>query len=279
MDRKELPGFLIFAVALATVLLFLLLSLSLNAASPKDPSTPITDIGTRTIANTPFPTKTLLPTLASTDLPDSPTSTRQTAPSPTATAVTCVKRDDWVSYRVNEGDTLSQLALLSGSTVQELLQANCRSLVSLYTGEFLLLPSLPLSPTSTPEEESAEYTPHAPPSTRPTQSSSDGLCLDPRSVITRPAIGTLLEGEVDFFGTAESPDFSFYKLEIRKEDQSSSEDFITFFTGENEVHDGFLGTLLTEAFPDGEYWIRLVVVDTNYNYLERCSILYTIQNH
>ena len=82
----------------------------------------------------------------------------------------------------------------------------------------------------------------------------------------------------EFRGTATRDDFSFYKLEIRQEGYSTPEDFITFYTGDTPVVSGSLGTLLTEAFTNGEYWIRLTVVDSTGNYLERCSILYVIQN-
>ena len=82
----------------------------------------------------------------------------------------------------------------------------------------------------------------------------------------------------EFYGTANHEAFHSYKLEIRQEGASTNQDFITFYGQETPVIDGLLATLDTSAFPNGEYWIRLVVADVTSNYPERCSILYTILN-
>ena len=50
------------------------------------------------------------------------------------------------------------------------------------------------------------------------------------------------------------------------------------YTGEQQVNNGVLAELNTLAFENGEYWIRLVVVNDTGNYPERCAILYVIQN-
>ncbi len=133
-----------------------------------------------------------------------------------------------------------------------------------------VLPSdtpLPPSPTSGPVVD-----------TTATQTATDGLCRDMNSVITSPAVGAVLRGEQAFYGSAIRQDFSYYKLEIRHEGTTTPADFITFYTGETAVQNGLLGTLLTPAFTDGQYWVRLTVVDATGNYLERCSILYIIDN-
>lgn len=127
--------------------------------------------------------------------------------------------------------------------------------------------SLPPSPTSGPVVD-----------TTATQTATDGLCRDRNSVITSPAVGAVLSGEQAFYGSAIRQDFSYYKLEIRQEGTTTPADFVTFYTGETPVQNGLLGILLTPAFTDGEYWIRLTVVDSTGNYLERCSILYVIDN-
>lgn len=151
--------------------------------------------------------------------------------------------------------------------------------------------SPPLSPTVSPDPPHPTATPRRPSSgPRPTavptltitplasvtQSETDGICTNPDSVITAPRVGAVLSGRVEFYGTAHIPNFSFYKLEIRERGRSTAADYLTFYTGTTTVTNGLLATFDTGAWPNGEYWIRLVVVDTTGNYPERCAILYHI---
>jgi hypothetical protein len=61
----------------------------------------------------------------------------------------CVKRFDWPIYRVVRGDTLYSIALATGSTVQELMLANCLDGDRLVAGQSLHVPRLPVTPTPT----------------------------------------------------------------------------------------------------------------------------------
>jgi hypothetical protein len=70
--------------------------------------------------------------------------------------IICVKRFFWPTYRIQQGDTLFSIALATGSTVSELISANCLSNNQIYTGQLLHVPRLPsntltatLSPTPT----------------------------------------------------------------------------------------------------------------------------------
>lgn len=112
---------------------------------------------------------------------------------------------------------------------------------------------------------------------RSTQSATDGACVNPLSQITSPQVGSILSGIVSFTGTASIEDFSFFKLEIRREGTARS-DYVTFFTGYSPVDDGVLVRFDTRAWPNANYWIRLVVTDQTNNYPERCARLYTIKN-
>jgi LysM repeat protein len=116
---------------------------------------------------TPTSEPSLTPTLSATptDTP-TPTQTRTTTPthtpSPTLTpdslptATTCVpsKPDDWVSYQIQTGDTLSGLAARTGSSLEELLAVNCLSDARLIiVGQEIFLPRIPtsvISPTLPP---------------------------------------------------------------------------------------------------------------------------------
>lgn len=271
--HKQLPGMLIIGITIATIsLIFVLGSTLLPAEKPTPSPTEWASLPTPSATHNTSPT----PTDEDTPIKASPSSTPIII-SPQPTQNPCQIRSDWQRYTVNAGDTFSNLAFAARITPEELLRGNCRSSTRLIAGEIIRLPFIPLHPTA-----SMSLTPlpaiTLTPGVRPTQSPSDGLCLNPLSVITSPQIGTIISGNQAFFGTAQSDDFFFYKLEIRKEDESTNVDFVTFATSEVPVSDGLLGTLLTEAFSDGEYWIRLVVIDHNFNYLERCSILFTIQN-
>lgn len=60
----------------------------------------------------------------------------------------CIVRADWHGYSVAAGDTLSSLALRSGSTVAELMTANCLSDPNLVMiGQTLVVPRIPDTPT------------------------------------------------------------------------------------------------------------------------------------
>lgn len=65
----------------------------------------------------------------------------------------CTVRTDWPEYRVAAGDTLSGIATRTGSTVQQLAQANCLADVNaIRVGQVLRVPRIPavVVPTATP---------------------------------------------------------------------------------------------------------------------------------
>ncbi len=87
-----------------------------------------------------------------------PTST----PASGATAALCRKPEGWVTYTVQRGDTLAQLAAACRTTVKRLKDANCLRDETVYAGTTLWLPFRPPSsptatrrPTRTPTDASA----------------------------------------------------------------------------------------------------------------------------
>lgn len=90
---------------------------------------------------TPTPTETATPTDTST-----PTATITPTPTPTP----CMPRPDWPVYIVQRGDTLFSIARVTGSTVDELVRANCLFDEHIYAGQALRVPRLPPTPTHTP---------------------------------------------------------------------------------------------------------------------------------
>ena len=169
------------------------------------------------------------------------------------------------------------IGLRYGVTVDTMLKANCRDSTFLRSGETLRVP--PVTPRPLPTlTQLADTTPAVPAVLSPTGTltATDGACSNPDSVIASPKVGTLLMSTTLITGTARSRDFSFYKLELRQEGTQQS--FATAFTIYEPVVDGTLAELNTLDWPNGEYWLRLVVVDNQNNYIEPCSILIAFYN-
>jgi len=107
----------------------------------------------------------------------SPTLISTFTPTDTSTAVpaatTCARRSYWPVYRVQRGDILTAIAQATGSTVRELIEANCLPDTRIYAGQILYVPRLPIhpfTPTLTPSFTSTiipSFTPTDTPS--PTQ--------------------------------------------------------------------------------------------------------------
>ncbi len=210
------------------------------------------------------PTETPLPTHTPTQLP---TSTPTTPP--------CEVRAGWVPYVVRAGETLFQIGLRYGLTVNALQHGNCLVSTQLEAGQVIYVPPAdPPPPTAAPRPTGFPSTPGA----TPTSTGGAGVCSTPDAYLSRPYVGDVLSGVASFYGTATNPAFDFYKLELRQEGASQPGAFITFVTGHEPVVNGLLGQLDTSAFPNGEYWVRLVVVDRTGNYPEPCTKLVVFRN-
>jgi LysM repeat protein len=106
-----------------------------------------------------------------------PPVTETTTPSPTTITLTetvsptpvtsCIpsRPDGWVSYVVQPGDYLYNLALETGTTVARIQEVNCLEEPIIGTGITLWLPSLPATDTPTPSPTVVE--PTSPPPSRP----------------------------------------------------------------------------------------------------------------
>src|SRR5574341_1166715 len=68
------------------------------------------------------------------------TATIPTSPTPTP----CALKTYWPFLYVQRGDTLSALARATGSTVDELMQANCLTDTRILAGQLLYVPRLPI---------------------------------------------------------------------------------------------------------------------------------------
>jgi hypothetical protein len=165
------------------------------------------------------------------------------------------------------------IGLQYGLRVDTLMKANCLTSTWLEVGDTIYVP--PITPIPLPSFTTSVAFNTTPLPTG-TQTATDGACTNPDSVIKSPRVGAIVSGTIDITGTARLSEFSFYKIEIRQE--GSGRDYQVLLIGEHQVVNSKLADLDTRAFPNGEYWIHLVVVDIDGNYPERCALLVTFKN-
>jgi hypothetical protein len=170
---------------------------------------------------------------------------------PTRTASTCVQPAGWSAYRVSSGDTLFEIALATGSTLDELRYVNCIGDVDNITaGDVILVPRLPIGPVSTVVAGGV----------RPGLAAIG--CVDARTQITSPTTLQRYSGIFSIYGTAVRDDFWYYKIEIRP-DTASIYNF--YMSSYSQVTNSLLAQLNSEIFGDGVHWLRLTVVDITAN--------------
>ena len=141
------------------------LIVTLTPAASLSPTPTETETSTQTVTPTPTPTQTATPspiwtpavtaTLPATAtvpatgiVPATATAPVTISPAPSvplsATACVAALPAGWVTYRVRAGDTLSGLALNTGTTVAELRRINCLAGDVIVVGQLLYLPRLPV---------------------------------------------------------------------------------------------------------------------------------------
>lgn len=172
----------------------------------------------------------------------------------------------WVLYTVQEGDTLFAIAQAMGVTVVDMLRINCLSDAdSITAGMQIYVPREPANaiPTGMPPG---------------VMSANTAVCHDPNSAqISNPNVGQEVSGLLTIVGTANLPDFSSYRIDIRRPEAEAYEYLLSFGT---PVVNGVLGQLNTELLENGLYWIRLSVVNRSSNvpFTAICSIAVYIDN-
>jgi len=136
------------------------------------PTSTVEETFVSTLASTESATQTISATFTDTVIP---TATSTSPPIPTL----CTVRSYGSIYYVQRGDTLYALAHLTGSTVEELMLANCLTDTRILTGQLLYMPRLPvvtLMPTST---YTPTGTPYIPPTFIPTATLTDTPIITP----------------------------------------------------------------------------------------------------
>jgi hypothetical protein len=132
-------------------------------------------------------------------------------------------------------------------------------------------------PLETPEVFEVEEipptdTPVPPP---PPPAAGDSGCPDPRSVISSPGNGSAVSGIIAVVGTANHEQFQYYKVEYAP---AGTEGFNYLAGGQSIVNNGALITFDTTALPNGNWTLRLIVVDQTGNFPTPCQVTVQIQN-
>lgn len=100
-------------------------------------------------------------------------------------------------------------------------------------------------------------------------------CIPDEIMLTAPAPGEVLQGTVTLTGTADIPNFGFYKYEIAPVGTAA---WTTISAGAEPVKDGELGKWDTTALTNGDYFLQLVIIDNVGQTIEPCVIAVRVAN-
>ena len=115
------------------------------------------------------------------------------------------------------------------------------------------------------------------PTVTPTPEPPRPVCPNPLARLTAPPPNTTLSGAVHILGTANIENFDYYKIEYRMDNPATEWALITDLR-RGPVAGGLLDIWDTTAFPNGDYRLRLVVVDITGNYPQPCEVRVTVSN-
>ena len=135
-----------------------------------------------------------------------------------------------------------------------------------------LVPQLPVNPQATAIPTISLLEPEAirDSTALPTLVPDEAGCLNETATILSPIAGEELRGLVEVIGTANIPNFAFYKIEIRPSEPSSVWQVIT--AGTETLETEVLGTWDTSLVENGVYLLQLVVTDTAGNAPLPCTL-------
>jgi hypothetical protein len=135
-----------------------------------------------------------------------------------------------------------------------------------------LAPQLPasLQPTAVPTISLLEPEAIRGSTSVPQLAPSEAGCLNESATITSPTSGEQVRGLLEVRGSADIPNFAFYKIEIRLSQPNSVWQVIT--AGTKTLLEDALGTWDTSLVENGVYLLQLVVTDTAGNAPLPCTI-------
>lgn len=111
--------------------------------------------------------------------------------------------------------------------------------------------------------------------TQPVPNGMSG-CVPDKIMITAPKPGgDPVSGTIKITGTADVPNFAFYKYEVAP---MGTQNWATIAAKQTPVKDAELGEWNTLPFTNGDYFLRLVIVDNVGTSLEPCVIAIRVLN-
>lgn len=126
-------------------------------------------------------------------------------------------------------------------------------------------------PTPRPQEPTETPAPTATP-VPPTP-----ICPSPGVQITSPGIDAVLNGPVQILGTANIPNFQYYKVEVGSGENPTSWSMFSDIH-KSPIAGGLLDIWDPSAYPPGVYKLRLTVVDNTGNYPLPCEVRVIVEH-
>lgn len=110
-----------------------------------------------------------------------------------------------------------------------------------------------------------------------TQAVPSGMsgCVPDRIMITSPGPGDIVSSTIKITGTADAPNFGFYKYEVAP---MGSQNWATIAAAREPKRNEDLGEWNTAALTNGDYFLRLVITDNVGESLEPCVIAVRVLN-
>jgi hypothetical protein len=110
-----------------------------------------------------------------------------------------------------------------------------------------------------------------------TQAVPNGMsgCVADKIMITSPAPGDNVSGTISIKGTADIPNFGFYKYEVSA---MGSQNWATIAASRDPAKDKELGKWNTASVANGDYFLRLVITDNVGASLDPCVIAVRVLN-
>lgn len=144
---------------------------------------------------------------------------------------------------------------------------------SLPASDLMVTPTLDLLVSPPPTLTGSDSTQVAQ-ATQPLQSGMSGCIVD-QIMITSPEPSEDVKGVVDIIGTADVPNFGFYKYEIAP---IGTQTWATVAAEREPKKDELLGKWNTLSLSNGDYFLRLVITDNVGEALEPCVIAVRVLN-
>jgi len=137
------------------------------------------------------------------------------------------------------------------------------------TLDLLATPTITLQPAAEGEVLEEEATPEV------VEDASSSGCLPGEILITSPEDGEAVRDVIQVEGTANIPDFGFYKFEVSRDD---ADNWLTIQAGDTFKVEEPLGFWDTTQLEPGIYNLRLVVFDNTGEQRDPCQVTVTVES-